>query len=280
MIYIIGMSHAINVLKVAHQGLTLSHDNWTTATAAGQFFDVPITANAAEAAHSDHIKAFVISHACGWGSVAELRTLPGGQRQVAAVEGFIQLLASIEPQQDSGVLFSFINGNEHSSQALLQHPRPFDFMAPDLPDQQLLPGFQPIPASVVREQMEKALNGTLGALSMMRVRLPRMRIVHVMSPPPVASEEQIRQHPEVFKGKLDVWGITPISIRVKYHRMSLDILRRNLTPLGIEFLEVPEQTMQANGAIRNEYAFGATHGNTAYGELIFRQILAMAEKSH
>lgn len=274
MIYVFGMSHAINVLKAASAGPpSLSiEENWDTLARAGQFSDIHTKPGLIS---GDILKAFIVPAASGWGTLAELRTLTNGQRQVAAVENFINLLRSLEAAQDDSILFSFIHGNEHSVLSMVQHPLPYDFYLPGREEQELVPGAQPVPYEIIRRQMERALNATIASLAMIRIRLPRMRLVHVLSPPPIASEAQIMQSPERFREQLAYWGITPISIRIKYYWLAIDILRQAVSPFNVEFLEVPPQTVDASGAIKDEYAYWATHANEAYGELVCKQMQAL-----
>lgn len=274
MMYVLGMSHAINVLKAASRTpLSFSHENWSALSTGGKFFDIDVKPGTLA---GDTLKAFIASPATGWGSVAELRTLPDGQRQVAAVDGFVDLLLSLEGEQEQGMLFSFVHGNEHSMLSLVQHPQPYDFYLPQRPDLELAPDRQPIPYEIVRQQMARALNPTIGCLAMTRMKLPRMRLVHVMPPPPIESEAQIMHAPEVFREQLTQFGITPLSIRLKYHLLATDVLRSEVSPFGVTVLECPLQAVAASGAIKNEYAFGATHANEAYGALVFQQMQDLA----
>ena len=271
MIYVFGMSHAINVLKaISKEPLSFTHENWSALTEAGQFFDIEAKP---ELISGEAIKAFIASPGIGWGLVAELRTLPDGQKVLAAVDGYINLLHTLDMVQDGNVLFSFIHGNEHS--LLAQHAVPYDFHLPWQDGADLLPRTQPVPYEVIRCQMERALNNTIACLAMMRIHLPRMRLVHVLPPPPVGSRESILKTPEGFREKLEQFGISPISLRVKYYLLVINILRHELKPSNIEFLESPPEAVSEIGALKDEYAYAATHANEAYGELVAKQMQAL-----
>lgn len=273
MMYVIGMSHAVSVLKAASVApLALDHANWATEFNAGQFFDVPAKP---ELVRAGQLKAFIVSHAINWGSVAEMRTREDGSKQVVAVEGFVKLLESLEPVQEQGVLFSFMHGNEHSMLSLVQHAMPYDFRLPWLPEFALLPGVQPIPFEIIHRQMAKALAHVIGCVAMMRSKLPGMRIVHVMAPPPIETEAQIKETPEVFREKLMQSGVTPLSIRLKYYWLAARMLTESLRSLGAELLTCPPEAVAPSGAIKEGYAFGATHGNEAYGEIVLRQMQSL-----
>jgi hypothetical protein len=274
MMYVLGMSHAINVLRViSREPLSFSHENWSALSTAGQFFDVHTKSGAIA---GDKLKAFIASRASGWGSVAELRTLSDGQRQVVAVDGFIQLLQSLKNEQDSSILFSFVHGNEHSTLSLVQHEHPYDFCLPGHDELEPTAGTQPIPLDIIRRQLEKALNPTIASLIMMRMQLPQMRLVHVLPPPPFESTERIMQTPEVFREQLARHGISPLSLRLKYYLFAKQIMQQAMAPFNVQILESPAAALEADGALKDEYAYGATHGNEAYGALVFEQMQHLA----
>lgn len=273
MIYVLGMSHAINVLKaISSTPLSFSHENWVDLSTAGQFFDVHAKPGLIQ---GNQLKAFIATPACGWGFMAQMRTSPDGQKVVVGVDGFIDLLLSLETRQDDSCLFSFVHGNEHSVLSMVQHPIPYDFHLPWRADLELEPGTQPVPYEVVRQQMERSLDATIGCLVMMRLKLPRIRLVNVLPPPPIESSQQIMQTPEIFKEQLAKHGITPISIRVKYYLLFKEVLQQALAPYNVELLESPPETLNANGSLKVEYAYAATHANEAYGALVANQMQAL-----
>lgn len=275
MMYVLGMSHAINVLRViSREPLSFSHENWSALSTAGQFFDVHTKSSAAG---GDKLKAFIASRASGWGSVAELRTLTDGQKQVVAVDGFINLLRSLQGEQEGGILFSFVHGNEHSALSLVQHEKPYDFRLPEHDDLAPIEGAQPVPLEIVRRQLEKALNPAIASLIMMRMQLPQMRMVHVLPPPPFASNERILKTPEVFREQLTRYGITPLSLRLKYYFLARQVMQQAMAPFNIHLLDSPTAALEPDGALKDEYAYGATHGNEAYGALVFEQMQQLAK---
>ncbi|HEY6897982.1 MAG TPA: hypothetical protein VI279_12025 [Rhodocyclaceae bacterium] len=267
MIYLVGMSHAINVLKVcSREPLGFSHDNWVAQFSAGQFFDLPLKPGVLP---EDVLKVFIITPAEGWGSVGEFREQDGKQ-EVVVVPGYVDLLKSIAPE--SAAVFSFINGNEHAALSLVQNRAPFDFVLPGDMEASVLPGHQVIPIEVVTRQMERALGPTIAALGAMRIVLPQTRLIHVVSPPPIASEARIKQYPEIFSGSFAECGVTPLSLRQKYFALYVRILQQKLAPYRIELLMPPAAALDANGALPDDYAFGCTHGNEAYAALVAAQM--------
>jgi hypothetical protein len=272
-VYVFGMSHAINILKAASATpLSFTHENWSSLMSDGCFFDIPTHPGLLR---EKLLKAFIASPGIGWGLVADFRTTAEGHPHVVAVNGYVQLLRSIEVSQDGNTLVSVVHGNEHSGISLLQHPVPYDFVTPDNANTALIPGAQPLAYAIVRSQMKLALNPTVAVLAMARIVLPRIRLLHVLPPPPIASEERIKETPEVFREQLLRIGISPLALRVKYHRLCIDVLRSELAPFRVELLEPPASATTEAGAIRDEFAYGATHANEAYGALVMQQIASL-----
>lgn len=269
MVYLLGMSHAINVLRaLSAQPLAASLDNWNTFNAAETFFSLQPKPGVIP---DDRLEALIVSNQ-GWGGIAELRPMPDGKKQVVAADGFVRLLSSLENIQEGNCFISFLNGNEHAALSLLQHPVPYDFQLPGREWLGMQPGFQPLPYAVIRRQLEPYLNSTVATLSMMRLMLPGIRLIHVFPPPPIESEAQIRSGPEVFREQLQHHGVTPLSIRLKYYLLAQDIVREGLAGLRVELLDCPVQSIGESGGLLDRYAAGATHANEAYGALVVQQI--------
>ena len=272
MIYVFGMSHAINVLKsVAAAPLAFTHENWASLTSDGRFFDMPTKPGLLP---NDQIKVFVASPGVGWGLVADFRETPDGQRQVVAVDGYVQLLQTLGQEQDGNILVSFIHGNELSGM-LVRHQVPYDFLAPESEAGDFEVNCQPVSYEVIQRQLTHTLRHTIASLTMTRILLPRMRIVHALPPPPIESEEHLFRSPEGFQDNVKIYGMTPLSIRVKYYALMTKLLLEATQRIGIEVIPHPPDSASKNGALRSEYVYGATHANEAYGALVVQQIAAL-----
>jgi hypothetical protein len=268
MIYLLGMSHMVSLLRAvsaADAGIGLH--NWCD-QAAERFFPIAVTPGMLP---GDAAKALIIS-AQPWTPLARYSE-QNGQRVLWAHEGLIGALQPLTQHADGDVLVSFLHGNGHAAISLLQHPAPFDFVLPGHEDLGMRTGFQPLPQELIRKQLLPYLSTTIGVLSMMRMQLPGMRIVHVLPPPP-SSEEQIRARPELFASRMDS-GVTPLSIRIKYYLLANRMLREAMGHHGVEMLEAPPGSVAADGSLRDALCAGATHGNRAYGELVAAQLRAL-----
>jgi len=118
--YLLGMSHAISVLRAAAPDIGISHHSWAGHSAEPGFaaMDVPGLPD---------LRVHLIPPNSGWRAVIQHNN---GQRTVAASPGFIELLDHIEAKAPGQArLLSFLGGNEHSSLSLLAHPQPYDATA-------------------------------------------------------------------------------------------------------------------------------------------------------
>ena len=257
------MSHAISVLRALAPEASVSHESWAGRAQEPGF--QPVGHLGAVALRAHLIPPRVDCRA--------LIQVVDGRPTVAASPAFIEIVNALDPQ---ALLLSFLGGNEHSVLSLLNPAVPFDFVWPAGSEAALLPGHQPVAASVVEAQLLGALQQTIAQLTMIRARHPALRIVHVAPPPPQANEARMRETPEVFGELIARHGVMPLSIRLKYYGLALELLRRHLAPLRIEVLDPPPASLDAQGALRDALTLGCTHGNEAYGALVLEQLRELA----
>lgn len=264
---ILGMSHAISVLRAVVPDVGVSHTSWTTWAQQPGFQPIgPLPGDGRDVALRAHL---IIP---GVDCRAVVQTVDG-RPTVAAAPAFIEIVTSLDPQ---GLLVSFLGGNEHSVLSLLNPAVPFDFVWPAGHEAPLLAGHQPVSLAVVEAQLLAAIQQTLAQLTMIRARHPGLRIVHVAPPPPQANEARMRDTPEVFGDLIARHGLMPLSIRLKYYGLYVELFRRHLAPLGIECLGPPPDSLDEHGALRDGLTLGCTHGNEAYGALVLKQLRQLA----
>lgn len=261
------MSHAISVLRAAAPEVGVSHQSWTTWAQQPGF--QPIGRLPGEGTPIE-LRAHLIIPGVDCRAVVQV---VDGRPTVAAAPAFIDIVNHLPPE---GLLLSFLGGNEHSVLSLLNPAAPFDFVWPAGSDAPLLPGHQPVSAAVVEAQLLGAIQQTLAQLTMIRARHPALRVVHVAPPPPQANEARMRDTPEVFGDLIARHGLMPLSIRLKYYGLYVELFRRHLAPLGIECLGPPPESLDEHGALRDALTLGCTHGNEAYGALVLQQLRHLA----
>lgn len=175
---------------------------------------------------------------------------------------------------------SAIGGNQHQVFGLVQHPVPFDFIEPGSPRPHDSQPCALIPYRTMWAVFEKGLRGKDGTrLTTLREAIGRP-IYHLTPPPPKESTEHIlKRHETAFRDAgLAVRGVTPAPVRLKLWRLQCAVLESLCTEWGIRLLPPPEGTQTPEGFLKPEYySNDATHANAAYGELVLRQLEAIAE---
>ncbi|WP_165390829.1 hypothetical protein [Pseudoduganella lutea] len=269
MIYVMGMSHTVCLLRAVAAGRAPELDEWITSKAT----DFTPVATKPGMLPGDMLNSLIISDQ-GWGDIVQMQPAGDGSRMLQGHPGFIELLSQLQPRQHDAMLVSILHGSAHSALSLVRHPQPFDFVLPGHEDLPFIEGAQPVAEAVIRSQLAPYQQSTVAALALARVALPEIRLVHVFAPPPTESEDEIRRVPEGFRQYLDHYGIAPLSLRLKYYHLSNRIIREGLQAMGVSvhFVETPGQALAPSGGLKAEYAFGATHGNDAYGALLAAEL--------
>lgn len=260
--YLLGMSHAISVLRALAPDVGLSHHSWAGRGAESGF--APLHAPALPG-----LRVHLIPPTSDWIAIIQQQ---GDKRTVSASPGFIEMVKHIDSTAPGARLLSFLGGNEHSVQSLLAHAQPYDFVWPRDSQAPLRDGHQPLSVAVIEQQLLGAMHLTLAQLTMIRIHHPQLPINHVLPPPPHANEARMRASPEVFGRLMEQHGVMPLDIRMKYYGLYCELFRTHLAPLGISCLAAPAEACDAGGALRDDYTQGCTHGNDAYGALVARQL--------
>jgi hypothetical protein len=166
-------------------------------------------------------------------------------------------------------------GNEHTIFSLMEHPVPFDVLvddadagvAPEGPLRQI------VPLDAMRRELAARANPTVLSCGILRARFPETDVVHVMPPPPIPDEEQIRARPEVFGNVIKRFGLAPAALRRKIYVLYTDALEEALGACGVRLLTAPECAM-TDGYLKPEFWMEATHANHHYGRLVLEQLAA------
>ena len=195
-----------------------------------------------------------------------LEDAPGGRRKINR-----NLSAAIEAAEPE-MIVSAIGGNAHNIFGLVNHPEPFDFVLPEMPDLPLDAAATVIPYRSMLEMFRKKASRPKELLSAI-LRTYRQPRIHIESPPPVPSEDHLKRYPGVFKEKMVEHGVAPAQLRFKLWRVNSLAFREVCNELGIEFLPVPARIQDDDGMLRKQYwNTDPTHGNKLYGAEILRYL--------
>ena len=169
-------------------------------------------------------------------------------------------------------LCTSISGNEYFYVGLTEHPRPFDFSLPGRPDLEVRSGVQIIAPSLMQKTLERSIEHSLSIMSALRAATD-LPIVFVQSPPPMPSNDFIREHPGPFREAIEENGVAPASLRMKFWLLQSAIYRQRSDELGFRYLGIPEETVDAAGFLQEVGSWpDSVHANPWYGEFVLRQI--------
>jgi len=168
-----------------------------------------------------------------------------------------------------------IGGNEHNARFMMAQPRPFDVHHPGGPA--LQPGRQVVPRAVIRQLLQEGMVTTQLTLKTLAGLFPRAQRFVVAPPPPIASEAQIRSHPEIFD--FARYGVEDPSVRLKVYEIMLDLLTGMATEAGYQFMPPPAENRDAQGFLTEPYWNISTHAQPAYYAPVWAQLGAPCHAS-
>ena len=90
----------------------------------------------------------------------------------------------IAKQLQRGPVFSAVGGSVHSVMAMVQHPRPFDFVLPSRPDLPMTEGAEILPFTAIQRAMAAAVEEYLQIMRLVRQEATG-RVFHLEPPPPL-----------------------------------------------------------------------------------------------
>ena len=169
-------------------------------------------------------------------------------------------------------VFDCVSGNEYHFIGLVNHPRPYDFVLPSRPDLPLREDAEIIPAALMRKIMLRQMMGAHAAMKALRTVIPHP-ILHVQSPPPLSSNEFIRENPIQFAGEIAERGVAPPGFRMKLWLLQSEIFRAFCDELGFSFLPVPRAGCDEDGYLAQAgWRPDPAHANNWYGQIVLEQI--------
>lgn len=169
-------------------------------------------------------------------------------------------------------IVSCLYGNEHSVFSVFEHEVPFDFALEGLGvEEEADGGRQIVPKEVVRRELAARLAPLIGSCLALRRLFPDVPMSHVMSPPPVADSDLIRQRPEALAVVIEARDVAPGALRLKTYRLAEEILSEALEGSGVRVLSAPTAALQ-DGYLAEECWMASVHANASYGALVLDQL--------
>ncbi len=197
----------------------------------------------------------------------------GGGKIIEGVteEEAVRLLAEAGGK---ALLFSTLGGNQFNVFGMMQHPVPWDFIEPDVPEAPLDRRAMLIPVAVLEQQFQKFVRGGRDGSQLLRMKAACSgRVIHLLPPPPKEDGEFVKRTAETHFRERDIaqYGVSPAPLRLKLWHLQARLTRLFAAENGIEVMTVPVAATTHEGYLAREY-YGrdATHANAAYGELVLR----------
>jgi hypothetical protein len=192
----------------------------------------------------------------------------------AVREEVARLLHTEQPTLILGVL----GGNGHHVLGMVRRQKPFDFVLPSSPNEDPEPGAEIIPFSLITALVARHVPATqIRAIRRLTHGLP---MAHVSPPPPIGSEQHIREHPGIFADRIAEYGLSSARHRYKIWRAYVTALSDLCRAEGITFLDAPAESQDADGFLRSEFwGNDPTHANPRYGELVLQQLAGLVGAS-
>lgn len=180
---------------------------------------------------------------------------------------------------DLRFVVSTIGGNDHNLLGLVNHrPVKFDFVLPEAPDLALQEDADVVPFELVRRTLLARLAETFSYMTLLQSSTSAP-LYHLESPPPVPSEEYIRQNPDACADLIAEYGVAPATLRYKLWRLHSSLVREACESGRYTFVPSPQAMQDDHGMLVPEaWRNDSTHANEVYGEHLYRQLLAIVER--
>ncbi len=166
--------------------------------------------------------------------------------------------------------------NRNWAWSLTPGPQPFDFVDPeDAGDEE--PVGQLIPYDLFMRRARSEYRSIKMVTDVLR-GMTDARIVHFIPPPPIRALQGMFDKRPDMQHLIAEHGLSPAPFRLKVWRACVRALRDVCAELEIEAVMPPEQALDADGYLAEEYVNDVIHGNIAWGRLHVEALLARADR--
>jgi hypothetical protein len=169
-----------------------------------------------------------------------------------------------------------IAGGLHNVVGLLRHEKPFDVFTRGEETMTLAEGCVVVPENVLWDVF-KVMTETNKKIAALRNKA-RCRLYHLATPPPKEDGGFITARIGRYRDRLVAEaGLNHAATRLKLWKLEMRVLAHLCAHWSMQLLLPPAEAQTTEGFLKSEYyADDATHANAAYGELVLRQLEAVA----
>ncbi len=180
--------------------------------------------------------------------------------------------------QPGDIIAISILGTLHNIYGLLRHEQPFDVFDTGDETMALEEGCSVVPEKALWDMFKDTSEQYRKKTAALRSRAG-CHVYHLATPPPKEDNEFIASRIKRYRGRSAAEaGVNHPSTRLKLWRLEMRVLAELCAEWTVRFLPAPAEAQTPDGFLKPEgYANDATHANAAYGELVLRQLEAVAE---
>ena len=186
-------------------------------------------------------------------------------------------ISSLIQKKPKPHIFVFLSGNNHASMSICPSPDPtqhFDFILPKYKYLGNIPDVAIVPYNQIKEFFKRRmLKNNIKPLIALRKEFPNIPMYSIISPPTIPSAEHIQKYMGRFKDRIENYGISPASFRLKFWLLQVEVLQEICQKHNIQFIPNPDNTQDNEGFLLEKFwSNDPTHANALYGKLVLEQI--------
>lgn len=173
------------------------------------------------------------------------------------------------------VIFSVIGGNTHCCLGLVNNPKPYDFVHPDLPDLPLDPAAQILPYGLMLDVLREMAQDITPLLPAIRA-LTDTPIWHLQPPPPVGDHSHLRRNALHFAELIRAYGLAQPTRAYRFWQLQCAMMELICAPLDITPCPPPPAALDGDGMLAQPcWTDDPTHAGPAYGRMVLAQIATL-----
>ena len=164
-----------------------------------------------------------------------------------------------------------VNGNEQNILSITKNKFPNDFIYLGY-DESILIDREPIPQKVALDIVDSISRGTQDFYNKIIEYFPHADNLILPPPPPINfDDEYVQIYNEGFKEDAKEYGLNPLSVRKKIHKLYTENLANKVNK-SYKHVHFPTSFLDEFGAVPKKLAQGVTHGNVEFATIYFDQI--------
>ncbi|WP_420429859.1 hypothetical protein [Kordiimonas sp.] len=181
--------------------------------------------------------------------------------------------------EGADVLVSCLFGNEFALWQYVANLPPYDFIPVGAPTEQVTVkrGVPLLDRQYIIDRISPSVRQLKACLLLAKREYSAMPIVHVMPSPPIADVADASSL-ERFEELFDIHGVVSKELRLKWYQSYVFLLEQELLSAGLMTMRAPANAQDEKGFLKPEYLRGLTHGNGAYGKLVWAQLAEVFDR--